>query len=168
MFGGSSGWRKKESSTDPFSTGFRTDRTIAGTIGFVGFQLALVWLWVLINTGAFRSIPAFDPYPFVFLATVLAFEGVLLTAFVLIRQNRMSARADRRNHLQLQINLLSEQEVTKVIQMLERMSRQMGIEGEVTDRETKELAADTAIEGIADELRNHLEKPGPSKVTNVG
>lgn len=96
----------------------------------MGFQLALVWLWVRINTGAFRSIPVFDPYPFVFLAIVLAF--VLLTAFVLIRQNRMSARADRRNLLQLQINLSPEQEVTKVIQMLERMSRQTGIEAEVT------------------------------------
>lgn len=44
----------------------------------------------------------------------------------------------------------------------------MGIEAEVTDRETKELAADTAIESIADELRNHLESEGPSKVTCVG
>lgn len=129
----------------------------AGTLGFVIFQTVMVTIWLVVNAGAVPSIPSFDPYPFGFLATVLGLEGVTLTAFVLIRQNRMSMRADRRNHLQLQINLLSEQEVTKVIQMLERMSQQMGIEAEVTDLESKELAADTPIEGIANELREHLE-----------
>ena len=80
----------------------------------------------------------------------------MLTAFVLIRQNRMSFRADRRNHLGLQINLISEKEITKVIQMLERMSQQMGIESEVTDSETKELAEDTSIETIARDVRDNL------------
>jgi uncharacterized membrane protein len=82
---------------------------------------------------------------------------VLLTAFVLIRQNRMSLRADRRSHLGLQINLLSEKEITKVIQMLGRMSKQMGIEAEVTDSETRELSENTSIETIARDLRANLD-----------
>ena len=80
----------------------------------------------------------------------------MLTAFVLIRQNRMSFRADRRNHLGLQINLLAEKEITTIIQMLGRMSQQMGIEAEVTDSETRELAEDTSIETIARDLRDNL------------
>ena len=59
-----------------------------------------------------------------------------------------------------QINLLSEQEITKVIQMLGRMSRQLGIEAEVTDRETDELSEETEIEGIADRLGDELDQSG--------
>jgi uncharacterized membrane protein len=59
---------------------------------------------------------------------VLALEAVLLTAFVLIRQNWMSLKADQRSHLDLQINLLAEREATKVIQLLQRISKHLGIE----------------------------------------
>lgn len=62
---------------------------------------------------------------------------MLLTSFVLIRQNRMSRAADQRAHLDLQINLLAEKEITKVLQLLQRMSREMGIEHSVTDQETR-------------------------------
>ena len=75
----------------------------------------------------------------------------------------MSLRADRRNHLALQINLLSEQEATKIIQMLGRMSKQMGIEGEVTDSETRELAADTSIDGIARDLQKTMDEDKSAK-----
>ena len=64
--------------------------------------------------------------------------------------------ADRRSHLDLQISLLSEKETTKIIQMLERMSRQMGMEHYVTDHETKELGEATAVESLARELKDKL------------
>ena len=124
----------------------------AGTISFVLVQLCLVGLWLVINRGSW----AFDPFPFSLLSVVLSFECVMLTAFILIRQNRMSLRADRRAHLALQINLLSEQEATKIIQMLERMSRQMGIEAAVTDSETRELGTDTSIDSIVRDLHETL------------
>jgi uncharacterized membrane protein len=133
----------------------RTSETIgrfAGTMSFVLIQLCFVGLWIGINLGS----SAFDPFPFSLLSVVLSFECVMLTAFILIRQNRMNLQAHRRSHLALQINLLSEQEATKIIQMLERMSRQMGIEAAVTDSETKELAANTSIDGIARDLRESL------------
>ena len=154
--------RLEEEAEKDRTTAERVSETIghfAGTISFVVIQLGFVAAWIVINlTGA-----AFDPYPFFLLAGLLAFEAVTLTAFVLIRQNRMSLRADRRNHLALQINLLSEQEATKIIQMLGRMSKQMGIEGEVTDSETRELAADTSIDGIARDLQTTMDEGKPGK-----
>ena len=72
------------------------------------------------------GLPRFDPYPFKLLCMIVSMEGVLLSTFVLIKQNRMGQRADRRNHLDLQVNLLTEQEVTKVIQMLEAISQPPG------------------------------------------
>lgn len=124
-----------------------------GTLRFIVLQLVIVGAWVGFNLDE-RS---FDPYPFPLLGGTLALEAVVLAAFVLIRQERMSRRADRRNHLDLQINLLAEQEATKIIQMLERLSRQLGVEKQVTDRETKELASDTSIDVIVHDLSETLE-----------
>lgn len=143
--------------------------SFAGTNYFILLQLACDSVWVLINTGALRVVSAFDPYPFPLLATLLALEGVLLAAFVLISQKRMSQRAEHRSHLDLQINLLAEKEVTKVIQLLQRMSRHMGLGEELADAETRELSKDTAVEGLARGLRESLDpdngkqgdRPGP-------
>lgn len=132
--------------------------SFAGTNFFIVLQLACVALWVSINTGALAVVPAFDPYPFPLLAAVLALEGVLLTAFVLISQRRMSERADRRSHLDLQINLLAEKEATKIIQLLQRMSRHMGLDEPSGDAETRELAKDTAVESLARGLRESLDR----------
>ena len=83
---------------------------------------------------------------------IVSLEGVLLSTFVLIRQNRTAVRSDRRNHLDLQINLLTEKEVTKVIQMLEGISAHLGVAGGVVDAETQELGKVTAVGDLAQEL----------------
>jgi uncharacterized membrane protein len=88
---------------------------------------------------------------------ILALEAVLLTAFVLIRQNWMSLKADQRSHLDLQINLLAEREATKVIQLLQRISKHLGIEETVTDVKTRELGKDTEVEDVARDLRKNFE-----------
>jgi len=134
--------------------------SFAGSVAFVACQLAFVGLWVIANLGIIPGVPTFDPFPYSLLSGLLSLEGVLLTAFVLIRQNRMGLIADRRSHLDLQISLLAEKETTKVIQMLDRMSRQMGMEHHVTDEETKELGEATAVEDLAQELKDKLDEDG--------
>ena len=93
----------------------------AGTTTFVVLQIVWVSVWISMNGGLLESMPKFDPFPFPLLSMILALEAVLLTGFVLIRQNRMGAKADQRSHLDLQINLLAEKEATKVIQLLQRL-----------------------------------------------
>jgi uncharacterized membrane protein len=134
--------------------------SFAGSVSFVACQLAFVGLWAIANLGIIPGVPTFDPFPYSLLSGLLSLEGVLLTAFVLIRQNRMSLMADRRSHLDLQISLLAEKETTKIIQMLDRMSRQMGMEHHVTDEETKELGEATAVEDLARELKDKLGEDG--------
>jgi uncharacterized membrane protein len=134
--------------------------SFAGSVSFVACQLAFVGLWAIANLGIIPGVPTFDPFPYSLLSGLLSLEGVLLTAFVLIRQNRMSLMADRRSHLDLQISLLAEKETTKIIQMLERMSQQMGMEHHITDRETKELGQATAVEDLARELTDKLDGNG--------
>jgi uncharacterized membrane protein len=78
-----------------------------GTIYFLIIQAVFIVLWLIWNAFAARS---FDPYPFPLLSAVLALEAVFLTSFVLIRQNSMDRQSERRNHLDLQINLLAEKD----------------------------------------------------------
>jgi uncharacterized membrane protein len=127
-----------------------------GSVSFVAIHLAWFGTWVAINTGLLAWVPVFDPYPYVFLCMIVSLEGVLLSTFVLIKQNRMSLRADQRAHLDLQVNLLAEKEVTKLIQMIERVSRQLGIEGEVVDSEAHELGEITAVGRLAEEVEKKL------------
>ena len=132
----------------------------AGTIAFVALHAALLTFWLAVNLGFVPFIPAFDPYPFPLLAALFSVEGVLLAVFVLIKQNRMGARDEERAHLDLQVSLLAEQEVTKVIQMLERVSTALKIEDQVVDQESRELGRHTAVGHIAQQLHDRLRKDG--------
>ena len=128
----------------------------AGRLRFVLLHAALIAAWAAANTGQVPGIPAFDPYPFGLLGLLFSLEGLLLAAFVLMKQNRMSAEAEQRSHLDLQISLLSEQEVTKIIRMLEQVSARLGIADEVVDAEVREMGATTAVGSLARALREKL------------
>jgi uncharacterized membrane protein len=121
-----------------------------GTIYFVISQVVMVLFWVLWNA---YSTARFDPYPFPLLSAVLALEAVLLTSFVLIRQNAMDLQSERRNHLDLQINLLAEKEATSILRALGEIARKFDIDLS-RDAEHSELAKDTPVERIARDLRS--------------
>ena len=89
----------------------------SGSMSFVGLHVLWFTTWFLINTGVL-PFPRFDPYPFILLAMVVSVEGVLLSTFVLMKQNRMQRRIDVRDQLNLQIDLLAEKEITKSLQLL--------------------------------------------------
>jgi uncharacterized membrane protein len=125
-----------------------------GTIYFVISQVVLVLLWVSWNAYA----PArFDPYPFPLLSAVLALEAVLLTSFVLIRQNAMDLQSERRNHLELQINLLAEKKATSILRALGEIAGKFDIDLS-RDAENGELTKDTPVESIARDLRSRNDQ----------
>jgi uncharacterized membrane protein len=132
--------------------------SLAGKVTFVVFHLAWFAGWASVNAGLVPGVPAFDPYPFQLLCMIVSMEGVLLSTFVLIKQNRMSARADARSHLDLQVGLLAERETTKIIEMLTRISRALEIEGEVVDAEARELGETTAVGRLAETLRTRMPR----------
>jgi uncharacterized membrane protein len=128
----------------------------AGTLSFVLLHFAFIIGWAIVNLGFVPGIEPFDPWPFGLLGGMFSLEGVLLAAFVLMKQNRMSVRDEERAHLDLQVSLLAEQEVTKVIQMLGRISAALHIEREVVDQEARELGEHTAVGEIAQHLHTRL------------
>jgi uncharacterized membrane protein len=127
-----------------------------GTIYFVVLQCLAVLVWIGANTGIFGNAP-FDPFPFPLLSTLLALEAVLLTSFVLIRQNTMDRRSERRNHLDLQINLLAEKEATSILNAVREIAEHLKVDV-APDPEREELAKDTPVEDIARHLRSKEEE----------
>ncbi len=123
-----------------------------GTIYFVTFQFVIVGAWIVVNTISARRGWVFDEYPFPLLSIVLALEAVLLTSCVLIRQNAIDQASERRNHLDLQINLLAEEEATKSLDLLQRIAERLDVPFE-KDRKSVELANATPVDEIARDLR---------------
>ena len=130
--------------------------TFAGSMGFVVLHVIVFTLWFLINTRWIPGIPAFDPYPFILLSMCVSVEAVLLSTFVLMKQNRMAKRADRRNELNLQVDLLAEKEATKTLQLLQRICEHLGIPDAGRESEIEALSKETAVEELAQELRQKL------------
>jgi uncharacterized membrane protein len=130
--------------------------SFAGSLLFVVFHLVLWTAWLLVNRGKVPGVPPFDPYPFQFLGVIVAGEAVLLSSFILIRQNRMMRRGERRDHLNLQVDLLAEKEITKVLQMVRAICGQMGLQNIMADQEIRELSQTTSIESISQTLEDRL------------
>jgi uncharacterized membrane protein len=106
------------------------DRIAAGIARFCG-SMTFVWVHVVIFAVwlSYNSLPwfkAFDPFPYTFLTLIVSLEAIFLSTFILISQNYDMRISERRNQLDLQINLLAEQENTKALQMLERIEKKLG------------------------------------------
>jgi uncharacterized membrane protein len=100
---------------------------LIGSMPFVVFHLVWFVGWIALNLGLIPAVHPFDPFPFGLLTLVVSLEAIFLSLFLLISQNRMTRQADKRAHLDLQINMLAEAETTKVLRMLERIGDQVGV-----------------------------------------
>jgi uncharacterized membrane protein len=121
-----------------------------GSMRFVYIHLVLFGSWIVINLGWIPGIPRFDS-SFVVLAMLASVEAIFLSTFVLISQNRMASLADRRADLDLQISLLAEHEVTRLITLVTAMAEQMGIEA-ARNPELTELSQDVAPEKVMEKM----------------
>ncbi len=101
-------------------------------------------------------IPRFDPYPFSLLGMIVSVEAAVLSSFILMRQNRMSKRAERRDHLNLQVDLISEKEITKLLQMVRAICERVGLNQIADDKELKEFSQATSVETLTQRLEDTL------------
>ena len=143
----------RRSSSERFADGIGL---FAGSLPFVLFHLALLLAWVLVNSGEIRGLRPFDPYPFSLFAMIVAVEAVILSSFILMRQNRMMRRGELRDHLNLQVDLLAEKEITKVLQMVRAICGHLGLKDIMGDKEIRELSQTTSIESLSQTLEDRL------------
>ena len=133
--------------------------------------LHVLWFgaWVTVNAGAIPGIQPFDPFPFPFLTMTVSLEAIFLSLFVLASQNRLARQGDKRGHLDLQIDLLAEQEMTAVLQLLQDIARHLDVRTTVTPEQLQDLMKKTDIRRLTnrmDELAgtNDVERPaGPGR-----
>ena len=121
-----------------------------GSMAFVYIHLIGFGFWIAFNAGLIPGVKPWDP-TFVILATEASVEAIFLSTFVLISQNRAAALADKRADLDLQINLLSEHEITKLLSVAIAIATKNGIT--LSDRvELSELERDVAPEAVLDKI----------------
>ena len=126
--------------------GTPTNRIAAPIARFCG-SMTFVWVhvvwfasWILLNS--IPGIPHVDPFPFIFLTFVSSLEAIFLSTFILISQNLETRITDRRSHLDLQLNMLSEQENTKMITILLAIAEKVGAD----------LSDDPHLEALSEEI----------------
>jgi uncharacterized membrane protein len=112
--------------------------------------------WSVLNLNLIPNLKAFDPFPFGILALFVSSESVFLTIFVLISQNRMARQAERRAHLDLQVGMLAEQELTMMLQMLQKLCQHTGVDVKSAKQQVQSFSETTDVRRLATELEEKL------------
>ena len=128
--------------------------------------LHVLWFaaWVTVNSGVVGDIRPFDPFPFPFLTMTVSLEAIFLALFVLASQNRLSRQADKRSHLDLQVDLLAEREMTAVLQLLQDIASHLRVETSVTPQQLRDLMKKTDLKRLTNRMEE-LAEPGASAST---
>jgi uncharacterized membrane protein len=142
----------------------RFDRVIDGVRSWASSPMFivvhLIWFgaWTVINVRK----PTFDPFPFSFLTLIVSLEAIVLSGFVLMAQDRMTKEADRREHLDLQVDLLAEQELTAILNVVTAIAERSGIDVKTEVPEIDRLRARTDVHKLATSLERQLVARGKS------
>lgn len=128
--------------------------THAGRMWFIVVHVAWFAIWIALNIGP-QGKSGFDPFPFPFLTMIVSLESIFLSLFILMSQNRTGMQADQRNHLELQINLLSEDENTKMLEMLRALCEHHKLKI-ADDPEIRAMTKRTEIHDVLPELKDNL------------
>ncbi len=144
----------------PLATRFADELTdLCSSPAFL-FINALVFItWIVVNIGVLPGIEPFDPYPFGFLTMAVSLEAIFLSIFVLVSQNRAAQIATLRDELNLRVNLIAEQEITKLLKMQVELLKKLRL----LDKETKDddelefmlkdISASSLEQSIIDQLQ---------------
>lgn len=129
---------------------------------FLGTMLLFVVLWIVANLfGNYVDIGVFDPAPFHLLSGIVALGALITSTVVLIKQNRLAKLEEQRAHLELQVNLLTEQKATKIINLLEELRRDLPMVKDRHDPEATALQQPTdpqVVLATLDEQRETVER----------
>jgi uncharacterized membrane protein len=135
-----------------------TDRAAEAIAKFCG-SITFVWVhviwfggWILLNV--FPGLHHLDPFPFTFLTLIVSLEAIFLSTFILISQNLETRVSERRSHLDLQLNMLSEQENTKMIAILIAIAEKVGADLG-PDPHLEALTEDTRPEQLVEQIEAH-------------
>jgi uncharacterized membrane protein len=131
-----------------------------GSMTFVYIHLVFFGIWIFWNVGLF-GLEAFDP-SFVVLAMFASVEAIFLSTFVLISQNRLNDQAEKRAELDLQVSLLTEHEITRLLNLVALMAKKMDI-SEAWHEDLEELSKDVHPEKVMDTMDKIVNEKSDKK-----
>lgn len=128
----------------------------SGSMAFLFLNVIWFSVWIVINLGWIPSIEPFDPFPFGLLTMVVSLEAIILAIVVLISQNRAGSIADVRGESDLQMDTITEHELTKLLQMVATLQEKQGIDTS-KDEELQEMLKPIDIQKIESEMEKEME-----------
>ena len=128
-----------------------------GSLWFVVAHACWIAAWIVLNVSP--RTHHFDPNPFPLLDTIVAIEAIFLASFIVMRQSRMSRRADERDHLILQILILAEREITAVLGIERQLASRLGLHKVAADEQLQQFSQNTPIDEITQKLQEHIGEP---------
>lgn len=126
-----------------------------GSIFFLVVNFYIFAIWIILNSNVIPGIKPFDPSPFALLTAIVALEAITISIFVLVSQNRQTAVQTLRDELHLQIGLLSEEEITKSLEILAEIREKVGIKKQ--DVELQEMLEQIDMSYIEQTLQEQIE-----------
>ena len=127
-----------------------------GSAPFAVFHVVWFGVWLLLNSGVLSGLEPFDPFPFSFLTLVVSLEAIFLSVFVLMSQNHLTRQSEKRAHLDLQVDMLAEQELTTILRMVQGLCEKLDVEVPARDERLEELVRETDVHTVAAELDDRL------------
>lgn len=128
---------------------------IFGSMIFLVANVAFFTVWIVLNVNIIPGIEPFDPFPFGFLTMAVSLEAIILAILVLIAQNRAEKIAELRGEIDLQIDILAEEELTKLMHMVALLLEKHGVDNE-SDLVLKEMLEPTDVEALETELEEQI------------
>jgi len=140
----------------------RAVETVTAFLGrplFLNLTIGVIVLWILANVyPGFFGLSRFDPAPFYWLQGAIGLGALLLTIVVLITQNRQARLSERRAQVDLQVNLLAEQKVAKLIALVEELRRDLPSVKNRVDPEAEAMQQSADPHAVLEALEGKIEE----------
>ncbi len=133
--------------------------TFFGTPEFLFLHVLLFVAWVVYNSGKIAGVIPVDPYPFNFLTTAVSLEAIFLSIVVLMSQNRAARVANIRDEVDLEVNVQSEREITKILEMLATIEKRLHVAPK-GDGELLEMLRKINIDELEKKVIGAIERSG--------
>lgn len=133
---------------------------ICGSTAFLIFHIIFFSAWIILNMETIPGTIAFDPFPFGLLTMIVSLEAIFLAIFILVSQNRSSLVSTLREEVHLRVNLIAEEEITKALEVLAEIRKEVGIKK--PDPELDEMLQRTDTGYIERSILHQIERAKPS------
>jgi uncharacterized membrane protein len=127
-----------------------------GSMGFLALNVIWFLTWLVVNAELFPGIAAFDPFPFSLLTMIVSLEAIILSVFVMISQNRAAKVAELREEVDLQVDIITEAELTKLLIMMKKLLEKNGID--ISDLDLTDMLKPTDMDKLEEALEEEVVK----------